>query len=126
MSEDEVIALTLEYQAKLNSTLASIANLKYNFRKLVSRLSISRSVNSKPCNIVTSLERRCCASNQYTRRECLEITGLHENTENRNLEDLPLKVLNKVGVNIDSRNVKYCHWIKTQGPKKVLKTQRCK
>ena len=47
MSKDEVIALTLEYQAKLNSTVASIADLKSDFRRLESELSISRSVNSK-------------------------------------------------------------------------------
>ena len=50
----------------------------------------------------------------------LEITGLPENTENGNLEDLTLKVLNEIGVNVDSRNVEDCHWIKTQGPKKVI------
>ena len=110
MSKDEVIALTLEYQAKFNSTVASIADLKSDFRRLESKL----------CDRVTSLERQCWANNQYTRRECLEITGLPENTENGNLEDLTLKVLNEIGVNVDSRNVEYCHWIKTQGPKKVI------
>ena len=118
MSKDEVIALTLEYQAKFNLTVASIADLKSDFRRLESELSISRSVNSKLCDRVTSLEHQCWANNQCTRRECLEITGLPENTENGNLEDLTLKVLHEIGVN--SRNVEDCHWIKTQGPKKVI------
>ena len=120
MSKGEIIALTLEYQAKFNLTVASIADLKSGFRRLESELSISRSVNSKLCDTVTSLKRQCWANNQYTRRECLEITGLPENTENGNLEDLTLKVLNEIGVNIDSRNVEDCHWVKTQGPKKVI------
>ena len=120
MSKDEVIALTQEYQAKFNSTVASIENLKSDFRRLESELSISRSVNSNLCDRVTSLERPCWANNQYTRRECLEITGLPENTENGNLEDLTLKILNEIDVNIDSRNVEDCHCIKTQGPKKVI------
>ena len=68
------------------------------------KLTISRSVNSKLCDRVTSLERQCWANNQYTRRECLEIIGLPENTENGNLEALTLKVLNEIGVNIDSRS----------------------
>ena len=120
MSKDEVIALTQEYQAKFNSTVASIENLKSDFRRLESELSISSSVNSNLCDRVTSLERPCWANNQYTRRECLEITGLPENTENGNLEDLTLKILNEIDVNIDSRNVEDCHCIKTQGPKKVI------
>ena len=37
-----------------------------------------------------------------------------------NLEDLTLKVLNEIVVNIDTKNVEDCHWIKTQGPKKVI------
>ena len=52
MSKDAVIALTLEYQAKFNSTLASIADLKYDFRRLKSELCISMSVNSKLCDRV--------------------------------------------------------------------------
>ena len=87
MSKDEVITLTLEYQAKFYSTVASIADLKSDFRMLEPELSISRSVNSKLCDRVMSLEHQYWANNQYTRRECLEITGLPENTENGNLED---------------------------------------
>ena len=31
-----------------------------------------------------------------------------------------LKVLKEIGVNIDSKDVEDWHWIKTQGPKKVI------
>ena len=41
MSKDEVLALTLEYQAKFNSTVANIADLKSDFRRLESEISIS-------------------------------------------------------------------------------------
>ena len=106
--------------------MANIADLKSHFRRLVSELSISSLVNSKLCHRVTSLERQCWATNQYTRRECLKITRLPENTENGNLENLTLKVLNEIGTNINSKNVEDCHWIKTQGPKKVIKFSRGK
>ena len=66
------------------------------------------------------MEFQCWANNHYTRRECIEITRLCEHTENENLEDLTLKVLDEIGVNIDSRNLEDCHCIKTQGPKKVI------
>lgn len=62
-----------------------------------------------------SLELQCWDKNQYTRRECLEIIGLPEINDNGNLEDPILNVRNKIGVNIDSRKVAYCPWIKTQG-----------
>ena len=120
LNKDEVIALTLECQGKFSSILANIADLKSDFRRLESELFISRLVNSKLCDSVTSLDRQCWANNQYSRREFLEITGPPENTENKNLEVLTLKVLNEIGVSINSRNVEDCHWIKNQGPEKVI------
>ena len=105
MNKDEVIALTLEYLAKFNSTLANIADLKSHLRRMESELPIFISVNSKLFDRVISFELQYCTNNQYTRRDCLEITGLPEIPENGNLEDLKLKVLNKIGLNIDSKNV---------------------
>ena len=55
--KDEVIVLTLDYQAKFNSTLANIIDLKSDFGMLEPKLSISRSVNSKLYDKVASRER---------------------------------------------------------------------
>lgn len=62
------------------------------------------------------MERQCWAS----RRECLEISGISENNEKKDLESLTLKVFKKIDVNVDPANVENCHWIKMQGPKKVI------
>ena len=56
MSKDEIIVLTLEYQAKFNSTAASIADLKSDFKRLESELSVSRAINSKLFDRVIRLE----------------------------------------------------------------------
>ena len=56
VGKDEVIVLTLDYQAKFNSTLANIIDLKSDFGRLEPKLSISRSVNSKLFDRVTSRE----------------------------------------------------------------------
>ena len=63
---------------------------------------------------------QCWTNDQYTRRECLEITGLPELNENRKLEELTLKVLKEIVLNIDSGKVEDCHWIKAQVPKKFI------
>ena len=55
--KDEVIVLTLDCQAKFNSTLANIIDLKSDFGMLEPKLSISRSVNSKLYDKVASRER---------------------------------------------------------------------
>ena len=57
VSKDEVVVLTLDYQAKFNSTLANIIDLKSDFGRLEPKLSISRSVNSKLYDRVTNRER---------------------------------------------------------------------
>lgn len=120
MSIDEVIELTVEYQANFNSTLVNIAHLKSHFSILEPELSIFRSVNSKLFDRLASFENQCWTINQYTRRECFEITGLPETIENGNLEEPTLKVLYGIGVNIGSKDVEDCHWIKTKCPKKMI------
>ena len=50
MSKDGIITLALDYQDKLNLTLANInkdiGESKYKFQKLVSELALSKSVNT--------------------------------------------------------------------------------
>ena len=61
--KDEVIALTLEYQAKFNNTLSDINKnlneLRKDFKKIESELSVSKNGNSKSHKRVVELERQC-------------------------------------------------------------------
>lgn len=97
----------MEYQVKFKLALAKTEELNSDFRRLESELALSRSVNSKLCDTVTSLQRHCWNNNPYTRWECLRITGLPD-SEKGSLEDLTLEALNKTDLNIDSTNVKDC------------------
>ena len=55
------------------------------------------------------LERKCAANEQYSRRECLEISGIPESIPNDNLEETVLKIFNETGVTVNSRGVESCH-----------------
>ena len=66
------------------------------------------------------MERQCWANNQYSRRECLEISGIPENIENKDLENLTLQIFEKIDISVDPENVEDCHWVKTQHSKKVI------
>ena len=66
------------------------------------------------------MERQCWANNQYSRRECLGISGIPENTENKDLENLTLQIFGKINISVDLENVEDCHWVKTQRSKKVI------
>ena len=80
--KDEIISLALDYQSKFVSTLAGIRNklsdLKKDFEQLRSDLSITKLVNTKLKEKVISLERQTWNNSQYSRRECLELSGILE------------------------------------------------
>ena len=123
LTKDDVIALTLEYQAKFDYTLSNInkelSELRNDFKKIESELSVSKNVNSKLQERVVALERQCWGNSQYSRRECLEITGIPDSISNDDLEETTIKIFDKLDVAIDPSNIEDCHWLKCNGPKKV-------
>ena len=124
LTKDEVIALTLEYQAKFDNTLSNInselSQLRYDFKKIESELSVSKNVSSKLHERVVALERQCWGNNQYSRRECLEITGVPDSISDDDMEETTIKIFDKLNVAIDPSNIEDYHWLKSNGPKKVI------
>ena len=57
---------------------------------------------------VTNLERQCWSNSQYSRCECLELTGISETSDNNTLENTILKIFKKLEVNVDPSNVEDC------------------
>ena len=109
LTKDEVIALTLEYQAKFDNTLSNInrelSEFRNDFKKIESELSVSKNVNSKLHERVVALERQGWGNNQYSRRECLEITGVPDSVSNDDLEETIIKIFDKLNVAIDPSNI---------------------
>ena len=68
LTKDEVIALTLEYQAKFNNALSNIneelSQLRSDFKKIESELTISKYVNIKLHERVVALGRQCWGISQ--------------------------------------------------------------
>ena len=83
-------------------------------------------MNSELEKYVTELQRQCWANAQYSRTECLEITGIPQNIEHNQLEDKVIQVLNKVGCNIISDNVEARHRISSKNDRVVIKFSRRK
>ena len=54
---------------------------------------------------MTNLERQCWSNSQYSRCECLELTGISETSDNNALENTVLKIFKKLEVNVDPSNV---------------------
>ena len=72
--------MLLDYQRKFNNILDELKNnldeLKTKFCKLESDLHISRNVYDKLSDKLVVLERKCDVNEQYSRRECLDISGI--------------------------------------------------
>ena len=124
LTKGEVIALFLEYQAKFDNTLSDInrelSELCKDFKKIESELFVSKNVNSKLHKRVLALESQCSGNNQYSTRECLEITGAPDSVSNDDLEKTTIKTFDKLDVAIGPSNIEDCHWLKSNWPKKVI------
>ena len=114
----------MEYQVKFDNTLSNInkelSELRNDFEKIESELSVSKNVNSKLHERLVALERQCWGNSQYSRRECLEIIGISDSISNDDLEETAIKIFDKLDVAIDHSNIEDCHWLKNNGPKKVI------
>ena len=65
--------------------------MKENYIKLESELSVARQVNNKLKEHIVFLEHQCWSNSQYSRRECLEITGILDKTDQKGLVNWMLK-----------------------------------
>ena len=129
LTKYELVNLSLKCQNKFNSTLANIdkdmVELRNDFKKLVADLAISRSVNNKQRDRIISLERQCWSNSQYSRRECLEMTGLPDNINSEDLEEKILMILEKLEVTEDSSNVEDYHLLPgNQNKRFIIKNVR--
>ena len=97
-----------------------LSYLKQNYIKLEPERSVARQVNNKLKEHIVSLERQCWSNSQYSRRECLEITGIPDKTDQKDLENTALNIFRKLDVEIDSSNIEDCHWLPSKGPKRAI------
>ena len=67
------------------------------------------------------VERKCWANEQYSRRECLEISGIPESIQDDELEDCVSKIFNECDIPVDPANIEACYRLKSKArPKKVI------
>ena len=64
------------------------------------------------------LEGKSQSNEQYSRRECLEISGLPSSTEDSQLEGTVLQIFEKMDVKVYPQNVEAAHWLKSNNSSK--------
>ena len=72
------------------------------------------------------MERRCYANEQYSRRECLKISGIPANIDDNGLESKVLEILEEIDIPVDPSLVEDCYHLPSKGlPKKVIIKLNC-
>ena len=67
------------------------------------------------------MERRCYANEQYSRRKCLEISGIPASAADNGLESNILEILEEIDIPIDPNLVENYHRLLSKSsPKKVI------
>ena len=125
MNKDVLAGTVLDYKERFDSTLSAINDelkeQKTDFRKLESDLAISRNVKDKLTKQLMLVERKCWANEQYSRRECLEISGIAESIQDDDLDDCVLKIFNDCDTPVDPVNTEAFHRLKSKTrPNRVI------
>ena len=124
LNKEDLVRILLDYQGKFNNILDELKNdlneLKTKFCKLESR---NRNVNDKLSGKVVVLKWKCHANEQYSRRECLKISGIPAGIPvgNKDIEKKVLEILDAIDAPINTDLVKdYLGIPLRDSPKKVI------
>ena len=113
LTKEEWSNMVIEYQNKFRNMLSNInaelTSLRDRLAKMESQLLVARRLSDNLVKQNHILERKCAANEQYSKLECLEISGIADSISNNNLEQTVLKIFNVTGVAINSRDVEACH-----------------
>ena len=128
LTKPEIVAAYMNLQTKMTKMESNMINevrkLNGNLEKLRSELDVTKNVNSLLSDRLTSLERQCWANAQYSRRECVEISGIPKSVEDNALESTSCKIFDKVGMEINQNHIEACHRAGRQGNAIVEFTRR--
>ena len=113
LNKDDFTRIAIDMQnSKLetNSILTDIKNelseLRKRYIKLEADLAVSKSVTEIMRKKKVLLQRKSWSNEQYSWRECLEISGLPSSTEDSQLESTVLQVFEEIDVKLDPQNFK--------------------
>ena len=115
----ELVALVVNLQSKMNSVnndlVAELRKTREGFDQMKSDLSVTKKVNTLLSERLQTIEKQCWANAQYSRRECLEISGIPSSVSDNDLEDVACKALTKAGVERPEKDIESCHRICKRG-----------
>ena len=137
LNEEDLVRVTLDYQGKFNNILdlkkdisdlkSDLCGLMSDFYKLQADIQVTRNVNSKLSERIMTMERGCYANEQYSRSECLQISGIAVTVADKDLKSKVFEILEEIDVLIDSTLIEDYNRLPSMGsPKKVIIKLDCR
>ena len=62
-----------------------------------------------------TIEKQCWANAQYSKRDCLEISGIPSSVSDNDLEDVVCKAITKAVVEVSHKEIEDCHGVGKRG-----------
>ena len=125
LGKEMLAGMVLDCKEKFDTTHTNInkklTDLRLKFTKLESDLAISKNINSKLSSQLTKVERKCWANEQYSGRECLDISSILDSISQNDLECMIYDIFHECDADIDPVNIEACHRLKSNHwPKNVI------
>ena len=112
----EIILKTTPLFTKLAELSNNLVNTTLKLKQLEASISISQTTSSLLEKRVKKLETELYTTQQYSRRECIEIVGIPDTIPNDQLTNTTLKIFESLGVKLTKENdVQACHRIGSKG-----------
>ena len=83
--------------------------MREGFDQMKSDLSVTKKVITLLSERLQSIEKQCWTNAQYSRRECLKISGIPSSLSDNDLEDIVCKAITKAGVEVSDKDIEDCH-----------------
>ena len=113
--QDKMETMKSNLNEKFSNLTEEVQKLNTNFELLKSDFSATTIENNSLNKRLTALERQCWANAQYSRLECLEITGIPSSVSDKDLEEVVCKAIAKAGVDITPDDIEDCHRVGNKG-----------
>ena len=128
-SKQQLVEMLLEREAvskSITDLTTEVKKLTGLVTKLEADLSVVKHVNNALQNQLILTERQCWANAQYSRRECIEVSGIPTSVSDNDLEGKVLEVFENLGVSVKEDNVEACHRIRKSSDRTIIKFSRRK
>ena len=100
LNKPDLVALLVNLQSNVDSVnsnlVAELRKMREGFDQMKSDLSVTKKVNTLLSERLQTIEKQCWANVQYSRRECLEISGIPSSVSDNDLQDTVCKEITRL------------------------------